>query len=391
MENQAPALGFLEYLAEGVMILDSDRVIRAVNSALERMLGWSAAELYGVSCQQIFGCQHPITTTSLCSNLCPLLALRVGENLGEPVHYQEISVATRSGERREVSASFATLELPVINPGEDSNKARGQEAKADFAALTPPYSIVVFRDISEQKRQERIKAEFIATASHQLRTPLSSIKTSIGILLDSVGEDFRPPLMRLLRNIQVSSMRMERLVSDLIELTNLQSGRVQMQRHHLEVSKLVEKAVELSKERLQARQQELTLDLPKDTYYVEADYSRISQVLGHLLSNASKFSPAGSPIVLQVTPADQLEDRKSQRNEVVFSVRDEGIGIAPEEQTLIFEKFYQSQVEENTSEIGTGMGLALAKALVELNGGHLWLQSELGKGSTFYFTLPAVV
>ena len=84
--SNAPVLGFLEYLAEGVMILDSERVIRAVNSSLERMLGWGASELFGVRCQDIFDCQHPITTTTLCSNLCPLIALHTAELLKQPVH-----------------------------------------------------------------------------------------------------------------------------------------------------------------------------------------------------------------------------------------------------------------------------------------------------------------
>ena len=109
MEKRSPILGFLEYLAEGVMILDSERIIRAVNSSLERMLGWSASELFGVRCQDIFDCQHPITSTSLCSNLRPLLVLHSGDFLNHPVHYQEISIATKSGERREVSASFASF------------------------------------------------------------------------------------------------------------------------------------------------------------------------------------------------------------------------------------------------------------------------------------------
>ncbi|MEI6046653.1 MAG: PAS domain-containing sensor histidine kinase [Chloroflexota bacterium] len=395
VEKRTLSLGFLEYLAEGVLVLDHERIIRAVNSALERMLGWSASELIGLHCTDLFGCQHPHSRTSLCDNLCPLLRFWSNDGQKRPIFYQEVSYATKSGERREMSASYAPLELPILSPNPPSSLSNeGEEVflpETTTFEVSPSYSIIVLRDITEQKRQERIKAEFVATASHQLRTPLSSIKTSIGLLLSSVGEDFNPPLLRLLHNIRSSSLRMERLVNDLIELTNLQSGRVQMQCRPMEVRRLVEKAVELNRERMETKQQHLVLNLPDESFYVEADYFRISQVLGHLLSNASKFSSLGKIIELQVAVGQDNNPSSNQHREVVFSVRDEGIGIATEEQSLIFEKFYQSQVTENVSEQGGGLGLPLAKALIELNNGHLWLESDLGRGSTFYFSLPAAL
>ncbi len=368
LQKKTLDLGFLEYLADGVLILDSERTIIAVNSALERLVGWSANELIGQACHTFMGCQHPGTANGLCDNLCPLLKLWATEAQKQAVQYDEVSISTKTGERREVSASFAPLEVPFLNnPGQ----------------VNPPlYSIIVMRDITEQKRQERIKTEFIATASHQLRTPLASIKTSIGLLVDNIGPDFSPPLQRLLQNIRGSSLRMERLVNDLIELTNLQSGRVQLQRRPLEIKSLIEKAAEATRTKLEARQQTLKINLPETSLYAEADYARLSQVLGHLISNGSKFSAEGQIIYLSAYT-------RPERNDVVFSVRDEGIGIASDEQELIFEKFYQSQIPENSSESGGGLGLPLAKALVELNGGRLWLESKPGEGSTFYFSLPA--
>lgn len=370
--SQTPSLGFLEYLSEGVIIVDNERIIRSVNSALLQLTKWSEAELVGKRCLDFFQCQSPVTNTSLCDQLCPLLRLgSVKSKLS--VTYEDISIITKYGERREVSASFAPLDIPLFTGA----------ISGSVEENTSSYTIIVLRDVSEQKRQERIKTEFVATASHQLRTPLSSIKTSINLLLASVDEDFKPPLLRLLNNIKSSSLRMERLVNDLIELTNLQSGRVQLQRRYLEASQIVDKAVELVREPLETRLQTLNIVLPEHPLYVEADYLRIGQVLGHLISNASKFSAEGKKIELEVSTGPNRQ--------VVFSVRDEGIGIAPEEQTLIFEKFYQSQVEENAAQVGGGLGLPLAKALVELNGGKLWLESTPGKGSTFYFSLPAAV
>ncbi len=374
-----PDLGFLEFLGEGVMVLDSERQIMMVNSALVNLLGWPAEELIGQACFRFFGCQHPGTGTSLCQNLCPLMFLQATSNNRQSVYYQEISLITRQGDRREVSASFAPLVLPTL-PGRPPTVT----TETNSTAL-PAYSIVMLRDVTEVKRQERIKTEFIAAASHQLRTPLSSIKTSIGLLIENMGVDFSPPLKRLLNNIQSSSNRMERLVNDLIELTSLQSGRVQMVLRTVEARELVNRAIMLNQEKLAARAQSVSGVFQDKPLYVEADFSRISQVLGHLISNASKFSPNGKNIELEVALATA---GKTGHQEVVFSVKDEGVGIAENEKSLIFEKFYQSQNSENANEVGNGLGLPLARALIELNGGRLWFESQPGKGSQFYFALP---
>ncbi|WP_342396420.1 PAS domain-containing sensor histidine kinase [Candidatus Chlorohelix sp.] len=389
LEQSESLLGFLEFMAEGVMVLDNSRIIRAINSSLVRMFGWSEADLVGKLCLDIFGCQHPDSATSLCVNLCPLMNIRALFDRLHPINYHEISMLTKSGERREVSASFAPLSLPFLTQTNAEIRDSHDKLPLTLPNKVPAYSIIVLRDITDLKRQDRIKSQFIATASHQLRTPLSSIKTSIGLLLASVGEDFSDPLRRLLLNIQVSSMRMERLVNDMIELTNLQSGRVKMQRNHIEVRDLVDKAVNLIRANLENKKQILKLDLPTNPVYLDTDYGRISQVLGHLLSNASKFSASGGELELQVYSVTQDGQTAFQQNEAIFCVRDSGIGISIQEQSMIFEKFYQSQVAENSNEVGGGLGLPMAKALVELNGGRLWFESEPGKGSKFYFSLPS--
>jgi PAS domain S-box-containing protein len=376
-----PGMGFLEFLGEGAMVLDSDRKIIMVNGAMETLLGWHPGELIGQSCYKFFGCQHPTTGTSLCQNLCPLMFLQTTTNSRQSVHYQEVSMITRKGERREVSASFAPLGLPALPLQPDP----GSNPEEPGVKPLPAYSIILLRDITEVKRQERIKTEFIAAASHQLRTPLSSIKTAVGLLQENVGLDFSPPLKRLLNNIQSSSNRMERLTNDLIELTSLQSGRVQMVRRLFEARELVSRAITLNQEKLETRSQKIKWVFPVEPLYVEADFGRMSQVLGHLISNASKFSPNEKSIELEVCLVTREKDGSQ---EVIFSVKDEGVGIAENEINLVFEKFYQSQISENAYEQGNGLGLPLARALIELNGGRLWFESQLGKGSQFYFALP---
>lgn len=347
---------FINHLSDGVLVLNAQRQIIAANPAMENLLELTAGEMFGKSCVQVIGCPalKPFSN-AICHTICPLKSLT--SNFSE----EDLTFFTLNGIRREVKASFSQLDA------------------AHF--------MLIFKEIGWQQRQERLQAEFIATASHQLRTPLASIKTSIGLLLSNLPPDFPPLLHRLHENIQVSSLRLERVVNDLIELTNLLSKRVQLVPRRLEVSQLVEQASQLSREWLASRNQTLKVDLPENPLYVEADGGRISQVLGHLLSNASKFSPEGSIIQLTVRP--QQSSQKPEVAQITFSVTDQGVGIATEEKEFIFEKFYQAQIAENTTVLGSGLGLPLAKALVELSGGRIWFQSELNKGSTFSFSLPA--
>jgi signal transduction histidine kinase len=390
-------LGFFEHLSDGVMVLDGLHRILAINSALTHMVGWEKDELIGKPCLQIFGCQHPDNGMPMCQGFCPAQAawLDTDARKEDLPNHLEVSINCKGGGRRHMSVSFSALRLDGVNgksaEAERSNRLTGNAPDVEKSPLPPDslmYTLVIMRDITEHKRIEQVKNQFLVTASHQLRTPLAAIKASVGFLLDHVEGKLDGPLLRLLHNIQSSSMHMERLVSDLIELTNLQSGLVRLQDEWLEANYIVQKAVETTQERLMNKGQALEIALPQEHLYVRGDGMRLTKILSHLLSNASKFSPPGSPIKLRV--ALQAGDAASMGEpEVVFSVTDRGRGVSMEEQKLIFEKFYQSEVAENANGDGIGLGLPLARALVELHGGRLWLESTLGQGSTFYFALPS--
>ncbi len=398
MGRESLNLGFLEFLSEGVMVIDSAKQIVGVNTAFERLLGWTEAELVGQPCQHFLNCDEPDSGNSYCNNLCPVRILRDLPPKGHTAIYQDLVVFHKKGYQLIVNASLTPLELAS---SENNARAGGQESlqksgpdkdsTASARLAGDSYYIMFVRDVTEVKRHERIQSEFISAASHQLRTPLTSIKTSIGLLLANVGQDFNPALQKLLQNVQSSSQRMERMVNDLIELAGLQNGQVKMQPKVILAQELVYQAIKLNDNRLKDKNQVVKPVLPSEPLYVKADFFRMSQVLGHLLSNASKFSQPGQNIELKIAARPTTGNEISETGEeVVFSVRDEGIGIAPEEQALVYEKFYQSQVVENTAEQGAGLGLPLAKVLIELNGGRLWFESEPGKGTTFYFSLQMV-
>ena len=384
------ALDFLEYLSDGVLVLNQQQQIVAANHVATRILGWSNQELVGEFCHNLFSCQHSFSGQGLCEIDCPnqpfwseLVKQGELDLKASSINHTELLLKCKDGGQAEVRVSFFPLSLSINkNEPEESTNSNG----------IANFNILIMHDVSELKRLERIKTQFLVTASHQLRTPLASIKTSIGLLLDNVPPDLAKPLVRLLQNIQSSSLQMERLVNDLLELASLQSGKVQLQTNLIEVHYLVAKAVENNQKRVEQSGQFLAVELPATPVFVRGDSVRLIQVLGHLLANASKFSNAATTVSLKIETAETVKEAEVGQpktvTEVIFSVADQGRGISSEEQQLIFEKFYQSEVSENADGNGVGLGLPLARSLIELHRGRLWMESTLGVGSTFYFALP---
>ncbi len=359
-------LQFLEYLSDAAAVLDEQRVFQRVNPALEKLLDLPRATLLGKKCFEVFQCHSSAAPIAEQDNPvqsgpdCPLLGLRQKQAPELPSEEEPLSLTTSQGEQREVFIRYVPLNLA--------------EASASY--------LVLLQDRTVQKLYDRIQGQFVATASHQLRTPLANFKTSLSVLMANTGPEFPPPLHKLLENMAVSSERMERIVNDLIELTSLQSGRISLHTRPVQVDALLKEVAASLQEILKAKGQKLNfnLNLPTQKLRVEADKRRVTQLLGYLLSNACKFSPPASTITLGA--------RLEESGDVVLWVRDEGIGIKPEEHDFIFYKFYQMQIVENTNGAGGGLGLALAKSLIELHGGRLWFESKPGSGSTFFFNLP---
>jgi signal transduction histidine kinase len=198
-------------------------------------------------------------------------------------------------------------------------------------------------------------------------------------MLASMPEQTPDPLMRLLRNIDRSTQRLESIVSDLLDLTRLQSGRVQLSLRTIDLTDVASEAVATIRPLADAKQQTISFIAPKRPALVTGDRQRLGQVILNLLSNASKYTPVRGQIVVKLT---------RQESEIVCSVEDDGPGIALDEQERIFERFYRPENSVTQANIGTGLGLPIAKALVELHEGRIWVRSESGRGSAFYFSVP---
>jgi PAS domain S-box-containing protein len=246
--------------------------------------------------------------------------------------------------------------------------------------------ILVFRDITREREVERMKNDFVATVSHELRTPLTSIRGALQLILgqpqlgrDGIGGDLPPRASELLRISLANTERLIRLISDMLDVARIEQGRIQLQRAALAPADLCYAATDEVRAFADTRAISIQLDLPADLPQVNADRDRAVQILVNLLSNAIKFSPHGQSVHLRARREGKM---------IVFTVRDWGRGIAPEDQHRLFQKFQQLDNSTTRDTGGTGLGLSICKALVEEHGGRIWLDSAIDRGSSFSFSLP---
>ena len=221
----------------------------------------------------------------------------------------------------------------------------------------------------------RNKSEFLASMSHELRTPLNGILGASELLGQGLFGELNPKQQEYVGDIHQSGMHLLRLIDDVLDLARVEAGQVVLHPERIDVAVLMEGCAAVVRGLASARSLQLTVSPPPETVLLEVDPRHITQVACNLLSNALKFSPENGKVAFR---AWQDADR------VTFLVEDEGRGIPPEFQGRIFEQFYRLA---NDLE-GTGLGLPLAKQLLELHGGRIWLESEPAKGSRFFFSLP---
>jgi signal transduction histidine kinase len=231
----------------------------------------------------------------------------------------------------------------------------------------------------ERRRVERLRTDLLSTISHELRTPLTLIRTSIGLLLDSdPDEEMR---QRLLRNIKGSTDRMHALVGDLLDLARMSGDRLELQVRRVDLGDLMNGAISLLRPLIDAKEQRVNLAMPSPAPAVPGDYRRLERVMLNLLGNANKFAPERSEIAVTVT---------KDAREVTVAVRDSGPGISSEAMPHLFEQFFTDRTSSSRHNIGAGLGLPIAKGIIEAHGGRIWVESAVGAGTTVSFALPNV-
>ncbi len=244
--------------------------------------------------------------------------------------------------------------------------------------LTTTGAVVLFHDITQLKRLDQVRSDFVANVSHELRTPLSILRGYIETLLDN-PKTSREELSRILEVMERHSKRLGLLVDDLLNLARLEASDTNLDISQVRVRELFNNVIRDWEERLAAKRLEVIVDLPPNAPEIRADETRLQEVLYNLLDNAVKYSRENGEIRLQAA---------QHGSEIVLSVSDNGIGIGKDDLPRIFERFYRADKARSRELGGTGLGLAIVKHIAQLHGGRMEAESELGRGTTIRVILP---
>lgn len=231
---------------------------------------------------------------------------------------------------------------------------------------------------SKLRQVDQLKSEFLASMSHELRTPLNSIIGFADVLLEGLDGDLNARMEEDVRLIRDSGAHLRELIGDILDMSKIEAGRMELRYEMIDMRQMAQDIMATAHPLAQEKNLALYLELTDDVQQVEADRTRLRQVLWNIMGNAIKFTEKGS-----VTLGMEIE-----KNELLVSIRDTGIGIKPEDISIVFEQFRQIDGSLNRRAGGTGLGMPITKKLIEIHGGRIWIDSILGVGSTFWFTIP---
>lgn len=238
--------------------------------------------------------------------------------------------------------------------------------------------LLTFQNLTRVRRLEMVRQDFVSNVSHELRTPLTSLKALTETLKDGALQD-PPAAQKFLVQMDQEIDNLIQMVEELLELSRIESGKVPLFQERISPEKLVEPAIERMQLQIERARLNLAINFAEDLPQVNADPQRIQQVVINLIHNAVKFTPPSGTISIGAS---------RESGNVVFYVQDTGKGIAPGDLERIFERFYKT--DRSRASRGTGLGLSIARHIIESHSGRIWAESNLGQGSTFYFSLPAV-
>ncbi|MGH9432839.1 MAG: PAS domain S-box protein, partial [Terriglobia bacterium] len=345
----------LNAAGEGICGLDAGGRCAFFNPAAERMTGWKAEELIGRK-THIMNMMVPHTGAD--GSSYPIEECRIQKALAE-------GVASRVDDEMFQRKDGTLFPVEYV-----STPIRNQQGEIHGA-------VVSFQDITERRAMEQMKDEFVSVVGHELRTPLTSIRGALGLLAAGLLAGNPEKSQQMLEIAVKSTDRLARMVNDILDLERMQSGQALMARTECDAGQLLTHAAEAM--RMMAENNGIRLDLSAPSIAVWADPDRVIQVVTNLLSNAIKFSPPGAAVALSA---------RLEGNQVMVSVQDQGRGIPADKLETIFERFRQVDATDLREKGGTGLGLAICRTIIQQHGGRIWVESAMGEGSTFYFTLP---
>ncbi len=341
----------VENASDHIIITDSDGIILFANKKVEAISGFSPTEIIGkkAGCKQLWGGLMP------------------------KKFYQDMWKTIKTDKKNFV--------------GEITNKRKNEEEYIAMSTISPiigddgevQFFVALERDITREKEVDRMKTDFISIASHQLRTPLSAMRWFGEMLLGGDAGKLSPDQTDLVKNIYDSNQRLIDLVNSLLNISRIESGRIIIDPIPTDIPKLIKDVLTEVQPKITEKQQQVTLLADPKLPQINIDPKLVRNVYLNILTNAIKYTPKKGKISIETTKNSQ---------EIITKITDSGYGIPQKDQARIFSRFFRASNVVKLETDGTGLGLYLAKAVATSSGGKLWFESQEGKGTTFYFSLP---
>ncbi len=350
----------IESIADGIIVTDTEGTIKLINAAGAKMTAWPQKEATGFDAKTVLKLVEDERTNKAVSDADHPFSQVIKTH--EPIN-ETIRLMNRSNEIIFISLVISPVILPKTH---------------EFVG-----TVAVFRDVTKQKEEEQQKAEFISTASHEMRTPIAAIEGYLALAMNDKVSKIDDKARNYLEKAHGSTQHLGELFQDLLTSSKAEDGRLSSHPEVMEVGKFVQQMIEDL--RFSAQKKGLGVEYPgtgqktiQPLYYVHADPDRIREVITNLFDNAVKYTDKGK-ISLSVTGDHDI---------VQIRLSDTGRGIPAEDLPHLFQKFYRVDSSETRSIGGTGLGLFICRKIVELYKGHIWAESKVGQGSTFYINLP---
>jgi two-component system phosphate regulon sensor histidine kinase PhoR len=334
----------IQSIVEGIVTIDNQGKVTSFNQGAEQITGWKSRKVLGMPVNQVF----PLVEgdDDFMQHIPPAGGIR------------QVNVKTNAGRE----ATLAVTSAPLHSP----------EGKAEEMAL-------VLRDISEEEAARRLRSYFLANISHEFRTPLTALNASVELLLEDIEELSLAEIAELLDSIHLSVTGLQTLIDNLLESTSIEAGHFRIRCRPTDLGDVITTALQVMKPLFERRRQHLSLAIPTQVSLVNADPTRLTQVLVNLLSNASKYSPMESTIELRL--------QNMSGGNLRVAVSDQGPGIPLPERSKLYNRFMRLG-EVESAQYGIGLGLSVVKAIIEAHHGEVGMEERPGGGSIFWFTIP---
>ncbi len=341
-QEQAKVKAIIDNFTDALLFFDQNKILQIFNPNAELLFRINSSEILRKNIQEI---KEP-----------PALA-KVLEKVRIKKEFRRQELQTPEGRTFEVTSIIVTKDGVEIG------------------------TLILIHDITREKRVERLKSEFVSIAAHQLRTPLSAIKWTLKMLLDGDLGRLTKEQLEFVEKTYQSNERMITLINDLLNVTRIEEGRYIYEKTPCKLETLSRQVIEAFQEEILRKKIRFGLLLPKEELpSIYVDQEKIKLVIQNLLDNAIKYTPAGGSIVISIS--------RPTKDKIEFAIKDTGVGIPSDQQDRVFSRFFRGANILRLETTGTGLGLFIAKNIVEAHGGQIWFESKENQGTTFHFTLP---